>query len=186
MRCRRGSGGPSNLWNGDFFISLTLQEKLSKKKFTFIVDLFEIYSRSFIFWKSLKLDNIPRQGGGQVCFGPSYFDRGLLWMLWKNARRRQKKFGVLFFKKLTVFGKMFEKLTKKSRRSRGLFHLLSRKPPPKKNWRRSMLDIHSAKDKRKYVSIFQVWGSTPASPTPSIFRVVLVHTELKVWRLFDF
>ena len=44
--------------------------------------------------------------------------------------------------------------------------------------------LHSAKDIRKNVRIFQVQGSTPASPTPPVFRVVLLYTEAGGERLF--
>ena len=37
------------------------------------------------------------------------------------------------------------------------------------------ISIHSAKDIN--VTVFQVWGSTPALPTPPVFRVFLLHTE---------
>ena len=44
--------------------------------------------------------------------------------------------------------------------------------------------IHSSKNIRKNVCIFQVGGSTPALPTPPVFRVVLLYTEAGGERLF--
>ena len=36
----------------------------------------------------------------------------------------------------------------------------------------------------KNVPFFKVWGTAPAPPTLPVFGVVLLLTELKVWRLF--
>ena len=44
--------------------------------------------------------------------------------------------------------------------------------------------FYCVKDIRKDVPILQVWGSTPASPTPPVFRVILLHTEASGERFF--
>ena len=51
-------------------------------------------------------------------------------------------------------------------------------------WILLKIGINSAKDIRKNIPVFQAWEFVPAQPTPHLFRVVLLNTELKVWRLF--
>ena len=43
-------------------------------------------------------------------------------------------------------------------------------------WKLFKIGMPSAKDIRKDVLIFQVWGSAPAPPTLPVFRLVLYHT----------
>ena len=45
------------------------------------------------------------------------------------------------------------------------------------NWKLLIFGIVSAKRIRKILPVLQVCGSTPAPPTPPVFRVVLLHTE---------
>ena len=45
------------------------------------------------------------------------------------------------------------------------------------NWKLLIIGIVSAKGIRKNVPDLQVGGPAPASPTPPVFRVVLLHTE---------
>ena len=51
-------------------------------------------------------------------------------------------------------------------------------------WKLLTIGIHSTKDIRKMSPVFHVWEFATALPSLPVFRVVLLPTELKVWRLF--